>query len=178
MTSEVIDSKNGACLDELALCLKAGEPGAALKLWDAVRRFVEMKARKRAAAHGCRAQADDLTQAGFLAMLETAAQYEPGEGKNFLSALSFSLMKAFAAEEGIRTTRRDALQYADSTEAAAFRDDSEGETVGDLLPDDGAALAFVGVEYVDFLEAHIGAPITLVSTGPKRDEMTRRTPKL
>ena len=33
-------------------------------------------------------------------------------------------------------------------------------------------------EYVDFLEAHIGAPITLVSTGPKRDEMTRRTPKL
>ena len=152
MTSEVIDSKNGACLDELALCLKAGEPGAALKLWDAVRRFVEMKARKRAAAHGCRAQADDLTQAGFLAMLETAAQYEPGEGKNFLSALSFSLMKAFAAEEGIRTTRRDALQYADSTEAATFRDNSEGETVGDLLPDDGAALAFVGVEYVDFLD--------------------------
>ena len=50
MTSEVIDSKNGACLDELALCLKAGEPGAALKLWDAVRRFVEMKARKRAVA--------------------------------------------------------------------------------------------------------------------------------
>lgn len=49
VTSEVIDSKNGACLDELALCLKAGEPGAALKLWDAVRRFVEMKARKRAA---------------------------------------------------------------------------------------------------------------------------------
>jgi adenylosuccinate synthase len=32
--------------------------------------------------------------------------------------------------------------------------------------------------YVDFLEAKIGAPITLVSTGPRRDEITCRTPKL
>lgn len=32
--------------------------------------------------------------------------------------------------------------------------------------------------YVDFLEARIGAPITMVSTGPKREEMTCRTPKL
>ena len=32
--------------------------------------------------------------------------------------------------------------------------------------------------YVDFLEQHIGCPITLVSSGPKREEMTFRTPKL
>ena len=32
--------------------------------------------------------------------------------------------------------------------------------------------------YVDFLEEHIGCPITLVSSGPKREEMTYRTPKL
>ncbi|MCI8678054.1 MAG: adenylosuccinate synthase [Lawsonibacter sp.] len=32
--------------------------------------------------------------------------------------------------------------------------------------------------YVDFLERHIGTPITMVSTGPKREEMTRRTSKL
>ena len=32
--------------------------------------------------------------------------------------------------------------------------------------------------YVDFLEARIGAPITMVSTGPKREEMTYRMPKL
>lgn len=152
MTREETEGKNSANLDKLAHRLKTGEPGAALELWEAVRRFVELKARRRAAAPGCRSQTDDLTQAGFLAMLETAAQYEPGEGKSFLSALSFSLLKAFAAEEGIRTTRRDALQYADSTEVAAHRDDPEGETVGDLLPDDGAALAFMGVEYADFLD--------------------------
>ena len=33
-------------------------------------------------------------------------------------------------------------------------------------------------DYVDFLEAHIGAPITMGSSGPKREEMTYRTPKL
>lgn len=32
--------------------------------------------------------------------------------------------------------------------------------------------------YVDFLERHIGTPITMVSTGPKREEMARRTSKL
>ena len=32
--------------------------------------------------------------------------------------------------------------------------------------------------YVDFLEAHIGAPITMVSTGPKREEIANRTPKI
>ena len=33
-------------------------------------------------------------------------------------------------------------------------------------------------DYVDFLEAHIGCPITFVSSGPKREEMTYRTTKL
>lgn len=33
-------------------------------------------------------------------------------------------------------------------------------------------------KYVDFLEARIQAPITMVSTGPERHEMTSRTPKL
>ena len=33
-------------------------------------------------------------------------------------------------------------------------------------------------DYVDFLEARIGTPITMVSTGPKREEMAYRTPKI
>jgi len=42
---------------------------------------------------------------------------------------------------------------------------------------DYAALPANARAYVDFLEEHIGAPITMVSTGPKREEMTRREPK-
>lgn len=152
MTTRPGDGQGKAILDELATRLKAGEPGAALELWKTVRRFVELKARDRARVPDCHAQADNLIQAGFLAVLDTAARYEPREGKNFLQALAFSLRKAFATEGGIRSTRRDALQYADSTEVAAYPDDPEGPTVGELLPDDGAALAFTGVEYADFLD--------------------------
>ena len=32
--------------------------------------------------------------------------------------------------------------------------------------------------YVDFIESQIGVPVTMVSTGPKRHEITHRTPKL
>ena len=139
-------------LDTLALKVRGRESGAMLELWGAVRRFVVMLARRRAASPGCRTTVEDLTQAGFLAVITTADQYEPGAGHSFIQALSFSLRKVFAEESGTRSTKRDALQYADSTETAAYWDDPEGPTVGELLPDDGAALAFMGVEYVDFLE--------------------------
>lgn len=139
-------------LEELAAKAKAGEPGALLELWGAVGRFVELKARDRVrAAPGCCVEVCDLTQAGFLAVMETADRFEPGKGYGFLSALSYALKKAFGEATGTRSTRRDALQYADSVEAAAYRDDPDGPTVADMLPDDGAALAFVGVEYADFL---------------------------
>lgn len=139
-------------LDELIARSKTRAPGAVLELWEAVRRFIEMKARERTRA-GSRVPFDDLTQAGFLAVLDAADQYNPGrENASFLSLLCFSLQSRWAEEAGTRTTRRDALQYADSTETAAHRDDPDGPTVGELLPDDGAALVFMGVEYADFLD--------------------------
>lgn len=138
-------------LEELAARVKAGEPGDMLELWEAVRRFVEVKARDRAKAPGCCVEVCDLTQSGFLAVLETAEKYERGQGYGFLHALGYELKKAFAEATGTRSTRRDAIQYADSAEAAAYRDDPDGPTVGELLPDEAAALAFTGVEYADFL---------------------------
>lgn len=138
-------------LEELAARVRAGESGAMLELWEAVRRFVEMKARDMAKAPGCCVEVCDLTQAGFLAVLETAERFERGQGYGFLHALGYELKKAFAEATGTRSTKRDAIQYADSTEMAAYRDESDGPTVGDMLPDEAAALAFTGVEYADFL---------------------------
>jgi len=34
------------------------------------------------------------------------------------------------------------------------------------------------VKYIDYVEREIGYPITLISTGPKRDDIIRRTPKI
>ena len=99
-------------LDTLALRVREREPGGMLELWEAVRRFVVMLAHRRAAVPGCRTTVEDLTQAGFLAVITTADQYKPGAGHSFIQALSFSLKKAFAEESGTRSTKRDALQYA------------------------------------------------------------------
>lgn len=122
-----------------------------LELWKAVRRYVEKRAWGRARAPGCRAEAEDLIQVGFLAVIETAERFEPGRGYGFIHALNYTLKKAFAAEDGIRTTKRDALQYAKGIDEAAFREDPDGLTVEEITPDDGAALAFMGVEYEDFM---------------------------
>lgn len=91
MTTRTPGSQDKAILDGLAAQVKAGEPGTVLKLWEAVRRFVEMKARERTRA-GNRVPFDDLTQAGFLAVLDAANQYDPGrENASFLSLLCFTL---------------------------------------------------------------------------------------
>ena len=57
------------------------------------------------------------------------------------------------------------------TTLPGWKCDIRGCTDYDALPANARA-------YVDFLEQRIGAPITMVSTGPKREEMTCRTPKL
>lgn len=80
-------------LEELAAQMTAGEPGAVLELWEAVRRFVEMKARDQARA-GSRVPLEDLTQAGFLGVLDGVEQYDLGkENASFLSLLCFTLGK-------------------------------------------------------------------------------------
>ena len=57
------------------------------------------------------------------------------------------------------------------TALPGWKTDVRGCTDYDALPANAKA-------YVDFLEARIGTPITMVSTGPKREEMTCRTPKI
>lgn len=57
------------------------------------------------------------------------------------------------------------------TTLPGWKIDIRGITDYDALPENAKA-------YVDFLEEQIEAPITMVSTGPKRSEMTYRTSKL
>lgn len=89
-------------------------------------------------------------QAGFLAMLDAIRRFDPErENGSFLSVLRFALKTRFAEESGIRTTKRDALHYAESADAPVYRDE-ESLTVADTVPDGSANLAFADVEYRDF----------------------------
>lgn len=161
----------GAALDDLAARAKAGEPGAALRLWEAVRGFVVLKAARRSRAWS-RVPLEDLIQAGFLAVLDAAEQYDPDrENASFLSLLSLKLWKRWDEEAGTRTTRRDALQYAGSLDAPAVVGDEDSAPAVDLIADEGAALAFIGVEYADFLSycrGMIGAALDSLTPGQAR----------
>ena len=135
---------------KIAERVRAGEPGAMLELWEAVRRFVEVKAKD--CAHRCRVPLDDLRQDGFLAVLDAVELYDTErERVSFMALLSLTLRKRFSEEVGVRSSKRDALRYADSIDGPVFPNEPDGPTVGESLADDGAALAFSGVEYADFL---------------------------
>lgn len=132
--------------------VQAGEPGATLKLWEGVRRFVAKAAHRWARNSNGRTSHEDLMQAGFLAMLDAVEKFDPErEGGGFLAVLHLTLKTRFAEESGIRTTRRDALQYAESADAPAYASE-DSPAVADTVPDRGAALAFAEVEYGDFLD--------------------------
>ena len=134
--------------EEWARKAKEGERGAVLALWNGVVRFIEWQARKYADHPGCRTTAEDLTQAGFFALLDAIELYRPEQGTRFLTVLSWTLKKHFADENGMRTSKRDALQYSGSTDEPR---EIDGDEVTTEIEDEGAALAFMGVEYADFL---------------------------
>ena len=136
--------------EELAARVKGQDPGATLELWEAVRRFVSVQAQKYARACEGRASADDLIQSGFIAMLDAAGKFEKDRGAGFLTVLNYELKNRFREEVGIRTSKRDAMQYSRSIDEPAFSDE-EGTPVISQIEDSGAALAFTGIEYSDFI---------------------------
>lgn len=159
---------------ELAADVKAGKEGAMCELWEAVRRFVVMKAEQRAARPGCRVPAEDFIQAGFFAMLDAAEAYDPEREHGFLKLLAFTLKKRFAEEQGFRSSKRDALFYASSADVPAVWDDPEGPTIAEVIPDESAELPFLGVEYADFLEYCRGTiNAALATVSPRQAETIR-----
>lgn len=154
--------------EQLAAKVRAGEAGATLQLWGAVQNFIAAEAGRYAAAFTGRTTIEDLKQSGYFAMLDAVDLYDTERGASFLKVLQFCLKKRFAEETGVRTSKRDALHYADSIDGPAFPEELDGPTVGDSLQDDSAALAFSGIEYADFLDycrGMIGAALeTLTDT--------------
>ncbi len=134
--------------EEWARKAKEGERGAVLALWEGVCRFIKWRARKYAEHPGCITTAEDLTQAGFFAVLDAIELYRPEKGTRFLTVLAWTLKKHFADENGMMTSKRDALQYSGSTDEPR---EIDGDEVTAEIEDGGAALAFMGVEYADFL---------------------------
>lgn len=120
------------------------DPAIMPALWEAVERFIEWQSRRRYSLvgnfGGC--EIEDLTQSGYLALVAAVQDYDPEKG-SFLTILALHLKTAFAEAAGIRSTRRDALLYADSLDRPVSEEDPDGETLLDFqgVPDAGLEAA-------------------------------------
>lgn len=138
--------------EELAAKVKDGDPEATLLLWEGVRRFVERRAWSYKTAYECKEDAEDFVQSGFIAMLKAAEKYDPACGWKFLTIFAYYLKSAFSEVIGTRSSKRDALRDAISLDAPRCGEDGDGESLAYFKPDETASLAFIGVEYENFIQ--------------------------
>lgn len=134
-------------MNALVVRARGGDKEALAGLWDAVLWFIRVKAVGYAKNNiAGTVTAEDLVQAGFFAVYDAVQVYDETRGTSFLTVLKYYLQKRFAEEAGVRTSRRDGLQYADSTEQALYSNE-DSMTIADTLEDENAALELEGVEY-------------------------------
>ncbi len=119
--------------EELAMEIQRGRVEYLADLWEQVERFVWKQAKRWAGAWP-KAEAEDLSQAGFLALYGACETYQPERGK-FLTWYGLYLKTAFSEAVGGHTERqrRDPLQKAVSLDIPLSDDDPEGATIGDTV---------------------------------------------
>lgn len=123
--------------EELAVLAKTGDQDAYTQLWLQVRRLVIRQALRVLRALGGErlADLDDLTQAGYLAMVSAVERFDPESGWKFTTYLTGALKTAFADCTGYRTVRgrSDPIRHAVSLDAP-LSDEDEG-TLSELVAD-------------------------------------------
>lgn len=138
-------------MNALVVRARDGDKKALADVWNAVLWFVRMKAVGYAKNNiAGTVTAEDLEQTGFFAVYDAVQAYDETRGASFLAVLKYYLQKRFAEEAGVRTSRRDGLQYADSTEQALYSNE-DSVTIADTLEDKSAAAELEGVEYKELV---------------------------
>ena len=90
---------------------------------------------------------EDLTQAGFIAVLRAVDSYDPSRGTKFSTHLFQRLRAELSAATGYNSKRSwfDPLQNAVSLDAP-LSDDDDSDTFADLIPDPAAEAAIEGMD--------------------------------
>lgn len=135
--------------EELAAEVQAGRAGYG-ELWEQVRRFIGQQAFRWFTLYGdmCKragVELDDLMQCGFLALQDAVKAFDPARGYSLLTYLGRHLQKRFREACGIRTSKRDPLNDCTSLNKPVG-EEKDGASLGDFLPDSGAAAAMESVE--------------------------------
>ncbi len=122
--------------EELVALIQAGDRDRIVELWHQVQRMVYAQATRWAGLGGT--TIEDLTQAGFIAVLRAVDTYDPTKAK-FSTYLFQRLRAELSAATGwsSKTARLDPLQNAVSLDAPLT--DEEDATLADFIPDPAAA---------------------------------------
>ena len=124
--------------EELVELIQRGDDGRLPQLWKQVRRFIAWRARHfykkmklTGKTHGC--ELEDLIQSGYLALVAAVRYFKPREGYKFLTYLNYTLLSAFHEAMGLRTSKRDWLDYAISLDQPVGEDGNTSllEMLGD-----------------------------------------------
>ncbi|MBD5168892.1 MAG: sigma-70 family RNA polymerase sigma factor [Oscillibacter sp.] len=133
--------------EKLVAMIQTGDRERLTELWDQIRRLVWQQARRWAAGGLGGVEAEDLQQAGFIAVLRAADSFDSSKGAKFTTALDYYLKQEFTAAVGQRTKRNrmDPLQSAVSLDAPLTDDEGDPLTLTDTLPDPAAEAAFENI---------------------------------
>ena len=125
--------------NQIAAAVKSGRADT-MTLWEAVQRFTHERAYRweRALGSRCGVTVDDLTQTGFLALLDTLETWKPEAGA-FLTWYGLRLKSAFSEATGQRTSKCDPLQTCVSLDTPI--EEGDALTLADVLPDPAAEQA-------------------------------------
>ena len=119
--------------EELVMEIQAGRRELLGTLWEQVERFIRRQATNW--PHGGAIDLDDLTQAGYIALVEAVDSYTPERDMKFISWLAYHLKTAFNEASNYRSERqrRDPMHRADSLSRPL--DDEDGGELIDILAD-------------------------------------------
>ena len=155
--------------EELIKLIQAGDSEKISVLWEQVERFVELKANRFIRSTPFSDDlAEDLKQAGFLAVVNAAAAFDLDRGFTFLSYLPYHLKVEFYKALGLRSERqrRDPLHTARSLETVLMESDNgDALTIEDTqgAPDPGYEDTEQRI-YIDELRAALESEIDLLQT--------------
>ena len=150
--------------EELVTLIQAGDRDRIVELWHQVQRMVYKQAGRWAGLGGT--TIEDMTQAGFIAVLRAVDTYDPTKAK-FSTYLFRRLRAELSAATGYssKTSWFDPLQNAVSLDAPLI--DEEDATLADFIPDPAAAAE------MDSVEVRIGVAAILAELPEEQQRAVR-----
>lgn len=139
--------------EELAILAKAGDQQAAAQLWKQNQGVLSMMEWRLFSSYRGRADTagvtwDDVQQIGYFAILSAAKGFDPGAGIKFTSYLTYHVRREFYQLVGLRTerSRKEPLCRASSLDEPLDKEDADGTTRAETVPDQTAAVQFENAE--------------------------------